>query len=118
MRVRSGVMAADFIPGPKIEAGIPHLLYTSNAQGGANPTRHLFDVSADGQRIFQRTQASIAGATPGGGGVPSAPPNFTNAAPATETAAPTGAPPNPSLAAANGLTVIRHWTTSVRKAAR
>ena len=118
MRIRSGVMAADFFPGPKIEAGVPHLIYTSNAPGGANPTRHLFDVSADGQRFFQRTAESIAGAVPGSGGIPNLPPNYTTAAQADPAVAPTTPPPNPSTSAANGLTVIRHWTTSVRKAVK
>jgi serine/threonine protein kinase/Tol biopolymer transport system component len=114
MRLRSGVMAADFMPGPKIEAGVPHLLYSSNAPQGADPTRHLFDVSADGQRFFQRTAASIAGNTTAVGGVPAAAPNFTNSGDAD-----TGPPvvqQNPNTSANNGLTVIRHWTTPVRKA--
>jgi serine/threonine protein kinase/Tol biopolymer transport system component len=115
MRLRSGVMAADFIPGPQIAAGVPHLLYTTNAPGGADPTRHLFDVSADGQRFFQRTAASISGANVGGGGVLTAPANFT-AITEGDTGATPAPPPNPNTNAANGLTVIRQWTTSVRKA--
>jgi dipeptidyl aminopeptidase/acylaminoacyl peptidase len=122
MRIRSGVMAADFVPGPKIEAGIPQLLYTTNAPGGADPTRHLFDVSADGRRIFQRTVASIAGAnTPagGGGGVPTVPANFTASQQGDAAAGQAATPPlNPNTAVANGLTAIRHWTTTVRKAVK
>ncbi|HJU43687.1 MAG TPA: protein kinase [Vicinamibacterales bacterium] len=119
MRLRSGVMAADFIPGPKIEAGIPHLLYTNNA-GNADPTRHLFDVSPDGQRFFQRTAASIAGANAAGNGFPSVPLNFTTTAAEDAGAGQTPLlpPVNPSTNAANGLTVIRHWTPSVRKAVK
>jgi serine/threonine protein kinase/Tol biopolymer transport system component len=115
MRMASGVMAADFTPGPKIEAGVPHLLYSNNAPGGADPTRHLFDVSPDGQRFFARTASSIAGGVTGT--VPTAPPNFVTG---NQAAAPTGqfAAPNPNLAAANGLTVIRNWTTTVRKATK
>ena len=117
MRLRSGVMAADFMPGPRIEAGVPHLLYTSNAPGGADPTRHLFDVSADGRRFFQRTAASIAGNNPAGGnGAPTVPANFTSAQ--SDGGPPTTPPPNPSTSAANGLTVIRHWTTPIRKAVK
>ena len=111
-------MAADFFPGPKIEAGIPHLIYTSNAPGGADPTRHLFDVSADGQRFFQRTASSIAGANSAGGGVPTVPPNFSTGTAADGGAAPPATAPNPNTAANNGLTVIRHWTTPVGKAAK
>jgi Tol biopolymer transport system component len=117
MRLRSGVMAADFMPGPQISAGVPHLVYTSNAPGGADPTRHLFDVSADGQRFFQRTAASIAGANVGGGGVLTAPANFTTIAESDAGVTP-APPPNPNTAAANGLTVIRYWTTPARKAAQ
>ena len=115
MRLESGVTALDFMPGPKINAGIPHLLYTSNAAGGAVPTRHLWDVSADGQRILQRTAASIAGGTAGGGGVPTLPANFISAgqAPALATTTTTF-----SAAANNGLTVVRHWTAAFRKAVK
>jgi hypothetical protein len=72
-------MAVDFRPGAKIDAGIPHELFNKNAPGGADPTRHFWDVSADGQRIFMRTAASIAGVG-GGGAVPTFQPNFTAAA--------------------------------------
>ena len=106
-------MAAAFTPGPKIEVGIPHLVYTSNAPGGADPARHLFDVSADGQRFFQRTQSSISGGNTGT--VPTVPPNFVATNPLL-VAGGQFTPPNPALPNANGLTVIRNWTATVRKA--
>ena len=114
VRLNSGVMAVDFMPGPKINAGIPHLLYTSNAPGGAVPTTHRFDVSADGQRILQRTASSIAGGVTAVGGVPTAPPNFVPVGQAP--AAPTQAAPQISGPASNGLTVVRHWTAAFRRA--
>lgn len=115
MMLTGEIMAVDFMPGPKINAGIPHVLYNFNATAGADPTRHLFDVSADGQRMFQRSASSIAGGTLGG--VPTVPGNFAPANQNTTTAGPAPgiAAPNPSLAPANGLTVISHWTAAVRK---
>jgi hypothetical protein len=118
LMLQSPVMAVDFMPGPKISAGIPHQLFAPNAPGGANPTRHLWDVSADGQRFFTRTASSIAGGV--AGGVPTVPPNFV---PASQAAAQAGTPattaaPNPNLPPANGLTVVRHWTAALRKAVK
>ena len=65
--LQSPVMAVDFMPGAKINAGIPHQLYSPNAPAGAVPTTHRWDVSADGQRFFHRTASSIAGGTAQGG---------------------------------------------------
>ena len=110
--LQSPVMAVDFMPGAKINAGIPHQLYSPNAPAGAVPTTHRWDVSADGQRFFLRTASSIAGGT-AQGGVPSVPANFVQAGQATALAQ---APVNFSAAANNGLTVVRHWTAAFRKA--
>ena len=109
----SPVFAVDFMPGPKINAGIPRQLYSPNAPGGAVPTTHRWDVSADGQRFFHRTATSIAGGTQAAGTVPTAAPNFVPAGQGAAGPAPAlpafGAPPN------NGLTVVRHWTAAFRK---
>ena len=59
--LQSPVFAVDFMPGPKINAGVPHLLFSPNAPGGAVPTAHRWDVSADGQRFFVEPPTSIAG---------------------------------------------------------
>lgn len=117
LKLTGEVMSVDFMPGPKIAAGIPRQLYNFNAGGGANPTRHLWDVSADGQRIFMRTAASIAGGARNG--VPSVPSDYLppNPAAAVAVATPNSAP-NPNLAPANGLTAIQHWTSIVRKAVK
>ncbi|MGQ0733308.1 MAG: protein kinase domain-containing protein [Acidobacteriota bacterium] len=106
MRLQSGVMAVDFLPGPKIDAGVPHLLYASSALN-AVPTRHLWSVAPDGQRILMRTFAAT-----GLGLVPTVPAVF---APAGQTAPAPGANPGGASAPANnGLTVIRHWTAAFR----
>ena len=110
----SPVFAVDFMPGPKINAGIPHQLYSHNAPGGAVPTTHRWDVSADGQRFFMRTASSIAGGA-AQGGVPSAPSTFITAG---QTPGPVQAAPNFAAPTNNGLTVVRHWTAAFRKAAK
>jgi serine/threonine protein kinase/Tol biopolymer transport system component len=114
MALQSPVMAVDFMPGPKINAGIPRQLF---APGGASavPTRHLWDVSADGQRFFFRNLSNVGVA---GGGVPTVPANFVPAGQATAQAGTPAATvaPNPNLPPANGLTVVRHWTAALRKA--
>jgi Tol biopolymer transport system component/tRNA A-37 threonylcarbamoyl transferase component Bud32 len=115
-RTASGVMAVDFMPGPKIAAGIPYLLYSNNAPAGADPTRHLFDASADGQRFFARTASSIAGGVQGA--VPTVPSNFVAPGQAQIAAGAQVTVPNPNLAASNGLTVIRNWPATFRKGAR
>jgi Tol biopolymer transport system component len=105
-------LAVDFKPGPKIEAGIPHVLWATNQT--SDPIRHLWAVSRDGQRILIRTL--VAG---GARGVtPTVVRNFLPAAGQAGQPARGGGGrgPNPSSAAANGLTVVRHWTAALRKA--
>lgn len=115
--LQSPVYAVDFMPGPKINAGIPRLLFAPNAPGGAVPTRHLWDVSADGQRFFLRTASSIAGGTATAlGGVPTVPQNFIPAGQAS--AAPAQPAPAISGAASNGLTVVQNWTAPFRKSGK
>jgi WD40 repeat protein len=109
MRLQSGVMAADFTPGPKIAAGTPHLLYTSGATG-ADPTRHLWSVAPDGQRILMRTFAGT------GGVLPTAPATFVQSQDAGPGVFQTVVAP--AAPASNGLTVVRHWTAAFRKAAK
>ena len=116
IQLQSPVMAVDFMPGPKINAGIPHQLFAPNAPGGAVPTTHRWDVSADGQRFLNRTATSIAGGTAQAlGGVPTVAPNFLLEG---QTTAPLQAPPNFAAPANNGLTVVRHWTAAFRKAVK
>ena len=112
----SPIFAVDFMPGPKINAGIPRLLYSPNAPAGAVPTTHRWDVSADGQRFFHRTAASIAGGNTAAGGIPTLPPNLVAAGQAS--AAPAQPAPNFAAPANNGLTVVRHWTAAFRKAVK
>jgi Tol biopolymer transport system component len=115
--LQSPVFAVDFMPGPKITAGIPHLLYSPSAPGGAVPTVHRWDVSADGQRFFHRTATSIAGGTTAAtGGVPTLPTTFNP--PGQGPAAPTQPGVVFAAPANNGLTVVRHWPAAVRKAVK
>ena len=117
LRSATGPMAVDFKPGPKIDAGVPHVLWPTSLT--SLPTRHLWYVSPDGQRILLRTQAG----TGGGGAGAFVPTTFV--APAGQgIAAPAGARrgagtvPSPSAALSNGLTVVRHWTAAFRKTAK
>ena len=118
MRLQSGVMAVDIMPGPKLGAGTPHLLYTTTA-ANADPTRHLWSIAPDGQRILMRTLTTTASQ----GQVFTVQSNY---APPVQ-GAPTGRGTGPSFAAintnnslpaSNGLTVIRHWAAAFRKAAK
>jgi serine/threonine protein kinase/Tol biopolymer transport system component len=115
MRLIGGPMVVDFTPGAEISAGVPRVLFATAAIGGAVPTRHLWDVSADGQRVLLRTFS-------GGGGRSgaAAPPVFT--AQAGRGAAPTAPGRGPLLnntnPASNALTVVRHWTAALEKAAK
>jgi Tol biopolymer transport system component len=106
-------LAVDFKPGLKIEAGIPHVLWSTNNNSDA--TRHLWAVSRDGQRILIRT---LTGTT-ARGVTPTATVNFLPATggPGQQgRGAGGGRGPAPGAPAANGLTVVRHWTAAFRKA--
>jgi len=118
MRLSGGPRVAVFRPGPKIEAGVPSVLWLSSLN--ALPTRHLWDVSPDGQRILLRTQvAQGAQAGRGGAGVAQAvfDPPAGQAAVAPARGAGAGVP-GQAASASNGLTVVRHWTAVFRKAAK
>jgi serine/threonine protein kinase/Tol biopolymer transport system component len=118
MRLVGGPMVVDFTPGPKIGAAVPRVLFATAALG-ATPTRHLWDVSPDGQRVLLRTFAGGGGQRRGG---VLAPPLF------TAQAARGAAPPAPrgrggaslllSSSASNALTVVRPWTAALEKAAK
>jgi Tol biopolymer transport system component len=105
-------LAVDFKPGPKIEVGIQHVLWSTN--NNSEPTRHLWSVSRDGQRILIRTL--VAG---GARGVtPTVVRNFFPAGQAGQPGRGGGRGPNPSGPGANGLTLVRHWTAAFRKATK
>ena len=80
---------------------------------GADPTRHLWSVAPDGQRILMRTLA-IAGARGRRRPSPrtSRPLKRVRLPPRRWRCRPRQAP------ASNGLTVVRHWTAAFRKAGK
>jgi hypothetical protein len=107
------MVAVELKLGPKIEAGTPHELFSRTAT--ADPTRHLWAVSPDGQRILQRTADSISGARSG------AFPTVANLFALSGRGAARGVAPTnvvQSSAASNGLTVVRNWPSALRKAAK
>jgi dipeptidyl aminopeptidase/acylaminoacyl peptidase len=109
----NGVMAVDIKVGAKIEAGVPHLLFTGlNSVSNRDPTRHQTAVSPDGQRFLLRVPPGQAGPARGGrGGTPVVPPNYAGRA---------GAPAATQAAqgfVSSGLTIIRNWPLVSQKAA-
>jgi Tol biopolymer transport system component/tRNA A-37 threonylcarbamoyl transferase component Bud32 len=105
-------LTVDFKPGPKIEVGVSHLLWSTNNNSDA--TRHLWAVSRDGQRFLIRT---LTGTT-ARGVTPTATVNFLPAGQNAQggRAGGGGRGPAPNAPAANGLTVVRHWTAAFKKA--
>ena len=104
-------LAVDFKPGPKIEVGIQHVLWSTN--NTTDPTRHLVAVSRDGKLILMRTLTG----TSARGATPTATVNFLQTGQASAQGGRVGGRgPAPNLPAANGLTVVRHWTAAFRKA--
>ena len=105
------------MPGPKIDAGVPRLLFARNAprRRGSDPPpvgRH-----PDGQRFLITNRREHRGRNTAAGGIPTFPPNLVadraSRLPRRRDPSPTShAPPS------NGLTVIRHWTAAFRKAGK
>ena len=89
-----GSMAVSFTAGAKAQVGIPQPLYTMT---NADPVRHLWDVSADGQRFLMRIQGVAAGQ----GSATMVP---FNVAPSN----PGGALPSQNFVS-SGLTVVLNW---------
>jgi len=101
-----GVMAVDMKLGARIEAGIPHRLFTAAPTvSSRDPVRHQMSVAPDGQRFLLR-YANGSGAGGGGrvGGQGGTPATTFNSA-VIQTAAQAGQQGFVS----SGLTVIRHW---------
>jgi serine/threonine protein kinase/Tol biopolymer transport system component len=110
----NGVMAVEIKPGPKIEAGVPHLLFSGLANTiSRDPQRHQLAVSPDGQRFLIRIAPGQAGPTRGNqGGIPVLP--FNLGAGSVGGGAIAAAQGNVS----SGLTVIRNWTAISQKVAQ
>jgi eukaryotic-like serine/threonine-protein kinase len=109
----NGVMAVDMKPGPKIEAGVPHMLFAAvNSANNRDPVRHQTAVSPDGQRFLLRVPPGQT--APGRGGLAGTPfvpfisPGRAGQ-PVTQQAA--------QGFVSSGLTVIRNWTAASQKVA-
>jgi dipeptidyl aminopeptidase/acylaminoacyl peptidase len=129
-------MVAEFMPGPRIDSGVPRDMFEPPTIGGGNtsssdPTRHQWSASADGQRFLMRTPPfggrgvppiELAGRGGRGGGVttPTAVNTFTPAGMTVAAASPRGARGDggrggPSGHIAPVLTVILHWPAGLGK---
>jgi Tol biopolymer transport system component len=106
-----GVMAVDIKPGPRIEAGIPHQLFTAySSPSSRDQTRHQWNVTADGQRFLIRYPNGSGAAFRGSQGG-----TRTVSYLATPRAGQTAVQSGQGFVSA-GLTVIRHWPSAVDKA--
>jgi Tol biopolymer transport system component len=109
----NGVMAVDIKPGPRIEAGVPHLLFSgSNSAVNRDPRRHQTAVSPDGQRFLMR----LAPGAPGQGrGAQSSVPIIAAQFPGRTGQAAGQAAQAAQGFVSSGLTVIRNWTAVSQK---
>jgi Tol biopolymer transport system component len=111
------IMAVDIKAGAKLEAGIPHPLFFAPFRTPAtgDPQRHLMAVSPDGQRFLLRVPPG--GGTTGGVTGNVAIPEIPRTA-ATRPLVGGGGRGTTGTGAAifNGLTVIQHWPSALRKA--
>jgi Tol biopolymer transport system component len=107
----NGVMAVDMKLGPKVEAGIPHLLFTAvNSANNRDPVRHQTSVSPDGKRFLLRVPPGAAGN--GRGGLAGTP--FVAFISPGRTGQPAAVQAQQGLVS-SGLTVIRNWTAVSQK---
>jgi Tol biopolymer transport system component len=107
----NGAMAVDIRLGPRVEAGVPHLLFTGlNSAQSRDPIRHQWAVSPDGQRFLLRVPPGQAGGRGGIGGVPAVPFAFAGGGALGAVAA-----QNTQGLVSSGLTVIRNWTAISQK---
>jgi Tol biopolymer transport system component len=106
----NGIMAVDIKLGTKIEAGIPHLLFTGvNSAFSRDPVRHQWAVTPNGKQFVLRVPGQ-GGQTRGGrGGTPQVAFNFPGRGGQGATPAQTQG------FVSSGLTVIRNWTALSQK---
>ena len=108
------VMAADIKPGGTVESGVPRLLFLAiNRNPSAlDPTRHMTDVTPDGQRFLLRGFRALGGSggAGGAGGLSTAPlaPYFYFPPGQVGLGGTRGI-----LTPSNGLTVIQNWMAGV-----
>ena len=113
------IVAVEIKPGAKLEAGIPHVLFSAPFRGPVNsdPARHILSVTPDGQRFLLRVPPGGTGRAGGALGNMSVPEVPVTAA-ASSTTASTGGRGGIAAPAFSGLTVIQHWPSAVKKEAR
>ena len=104
-------MAVDITLGPRIEPGVPHVLFTSTTtnQTAPDPSRHMWDVLPDGQRLLTRINPAIRAGGAGGPGTGASVPNFFTP-PGTS-----GGRGGGLGTVTNGLTVVQHWPSALPK---
>jgi Tol biopolymer transport system component len=103
-----GVMAADIMTVPKLDARVPHLLFTGIASpSGRDPVRHMWAVTPNGQQFLLKVpaRAGARGTTPG---IPFA----------TAGRGSTGGTLVQQAPVSSGLTVIRNWPSLFKKGAQ
>ena len=125
-RLLGGPMFVDFAPDSRTPVSPPRVLWNSPGRGGTDPRRHLFEAAPDGQQFVIRTVAATgvaSGVTPSvaarGITMPLTFAPDSQPAPGQPSAGGRGAAATGTTLAAspaNGLTVVRHWTTTVEKA--
>ena len=121
-------MVADFVPGPKIDSGVPREMFLRPTQGPGNvnasdPIRHQWSVAPDGQRFLVRMPTGGPGRLEGGarssipGSIPTAINTFTppGQTPAAAGAGRAGRAGGRGGVNAPSLTVILEWTGLVRR---
>jgi len=113
------IMAVEIKPGAKLEAGIPHLLFSAPIRTAAtsDPVRHILAVTPDGQRFLLRVPPGAGGGRGGPGIGNTAIPEVPVTAANTSAGAPAGGRAGTASPPFSGLTVIQHWTSAVKKEA-
>lgn len=102
-----GVMVVEIKPGPRIEAGIPRRLFSAwSSPTSRDPIRHMWDVTADGQRFLLRYPNGSGAALQGRQGAATTLPYNFQGSPGVAS----GAAAQGQAFVSSGLTVIRNWS--------
>jgi eukaryotic-like serine/threonine-protein kinase len=107
------VLVADMTLGPKLNAGVPRLLFISPTAGSTfsrNPIRHQFAVNPNGREFLLRVPPRAAQSRGGGINVPFVP--FVGSTRPGQLAAPQTSQQN---FVSSGLTVIRNYPAAFKK---
>jgi Tol biopolymer transport system component len=118
-------MAVDFMPGPKIDSGVPHAMFPRPTAGGGNssssdPVRHQWAAAPHGQRFLVRVPPESAGRVGRGLGRGGGNANTYVVPRGTAPNAGRGRGPRGSARGltAPALTVVLHWPAGVGKAGK